>query len=129
THVAFADLPAALQRTIAAAGIGEGAFPACVERIDRETERRIAEGEREHLIYYALQSRRFTDRPPIEPAISARQFVDRLAPDERRRLLDDGAFQPHAGLPALERARIADLMTAVALERTDARLASFRESV
>src|SRR5262249_17415728 len=65
----FADLPDTTQRLFAASGIGERDFDAYLARVDAETDRRVAEGEREHLIYYALQSMRFTTRPRIEPAL------------------------------------------------------------
>lgn len=40
------------------------------------TQRRVAEGERDHMIFHALQSRRFTELPRIEPALSARAFAE-----------------------------------------------------
>jgi hypothetical protein len=46
---------------------------------DRATETRLRNGENEHLIYYVLQSTRFTAEPPIEPALCARNYVQRGA--------------------------------------------------
>ena len=36
---------------------------------------RVGEGDRDHLIYYVLQSTAFTKLPPIEPALSAQEFA------------------------------------------------------
>src|SRR5439155_6334000 len=102
----------ALQRTFAAHEIPASAFAAYIARVQAESDRRVADGEREHLIYFALQSRGFTKREPIEPALSARRFVERLPEAERRRLLDDASYLPAAGWPQAERARIADLLRA-----------------
>lgn len=44
--------------------------------IHEATKRRVAEGERDHMIFYALQSKRFTALTPVEPALSARAFVE-----------------------------------------------------
>lgn len=109
-RIAFTDLPAVTQRALASRGVGAEAFPAYVSKIADETDRRVAEGEREHLIYYALQATRFTRRPPIEPAISARRFVDRLPAAERRRLLDEPGFLPPSRWPSAERDRVNDLL-------------------
>ena len=89
----------------------------------------MAEGEREHLIHYALQSTRFTDRPPLEPALSARRFVESLSDDERSRLLQDSSYAPEAGWPLAERSRVADLLGEFRKESSDARLRYFRTLV
>ncbi|MEP7367791.1 MAG: hypothetical protein ABI972_31405 [Acidobacteriota bacterium] len=60
-----AELPAALQAT---AG--------WIADLNRETEARIREGEADHLIFYALQSKSFTTLAPIEPSRSAREWHD-----------------------------------------------------
>src|SRR6266536_4893614 len=109
-RIQYGDLPPTLQEAFSAAGIGERDFPAYVEGVETETDRRVAEGEREHLVYYALQSSRFTDRPRIEPAISALRFVEHLSKTERQRLLDDPVYLPTAGWPSAERARISALL-------------------
>jgi hypothetical protein len=68
--IRFSDLPPAIARRFDRAG-----FDARIRGIDVETGRREYAGELEHLIYYALQSQRFTSLPRIEPALSAREFV------------------------------------------------------
>ena len=59
-----------------------------LEAIERATAQRLRDGEWDHLIYYALQSRAFTNFPPIEPAKSALAFhtSGRIPLDASRRL-------------------------------------------
>jgi hypothetical protein len=128
-RIEYGDLPKRLQHRLAAHGISAPAFGAYIDSVEADTDRRVAEGEREHLIYYALQSTRFTGRAQIEPAISARRFVERLSGEERTRLLDDRSYLPAAGWPPAERARVADLLSAFGSEPKDARLAYFRTLV
>jgi hypothetical protein len=58
--------------------------------VEASTAARLREGEYDHLIFYILQSTRFTKELRIEPALSARDFLDRqrLPADVRRRILD-----------------------------------------
>jgi hypothetical protein len=128
-RIQFDDLPQVLQHDLAVRGMSAPAFGAYIDSVQAETDRRVAEGEREHLIYYALQSRRFTARARIEPAISARGFVERLSAEERTQLLDDPSYLPAAGWPPAERARVADLVSAFRSESIDTRLAYFRTLV
>ncbi len=59
--IRFTDVPAALRAAIA----GEADFAALLRSIEKRTTARLEEGERDHLIYYLLQSQRFTSQPPI----------------------------------------------------------------
>jgi len=72
--VQLTDLPN-IVRHLAAPG-GPVGFESWVASIDTQTNDRLRRGEREHLVYFVLQSRSFTRRPPIEPAACARQFAD-----------------------------------------------------
>ncbi len=77
------DLPAAFQSL----------FPdlkSTILDVEASTAARLREGENDHLIFYVLQSTRFTKAPRIEPALSARDYLDRqqIPPDVRRRVLD-----------------------------------------
>ena len=110
----YDDLPRLIQRDLAQRGVDEARFPAYLREIDEETTRRLDEGTRDELVYYALQSRRFTRLPPIEPALSARAFVDGLPPAQRERLLSTGSYGPPLELPAAERARLDALLHAIA---------------
>lgn len=122
-RIDYSDLPAALQHRWST----EAEFAAYVRDVETDTDRRVTEGEREHLIYYALQSATFTTRPRIEPAISGLAFVSRLSQPERNRLVEDPSYLPNAGWPPAERARVADLLNVLRKGPADARLAYFKE--
>jgi len=122
-RIEYGDLPAALQRRWAS----KAEFTAYVRDVETDTDRRVADGEREHLIHYALQSAVFTTRPRIEPAISSLAFVNALSQAERDRLVEDPAYVPNARWPPDERARVVDLLNALRKGPTDARLAYFRK--
>src|SRR5439155_18370771 len=101
-------------------------FADYVRTVEAETEQRVAEGEREHFLYYALQSTQFTSRAAIEPAVSARRFVDSLGPKERQQMLDNAGVVPARGWPPSERARVADALAALNRKSTDSRLSYFK---
>ena len=122
-HIGYSDLPAALRHRWST----EAAFTAYLRDVETDTDRRVAEGEREHLIYYALQSTAFTTRPRIEPAISSLAFAGKLPEPERNRLVEDPSYLPKVGWPAAERARVGDLLNALRKGPADRRLAYFRE--
>jgi len=90
-------------------GITKASFDAYLERVREDDARRVREGDLDHLVFYALQSTRFTRRPPIEPAISAKG------------LIDNGNT-----VPADVRARLSDLLKALDSSSTDPRLTYFR---
>jgi hypothetical protein len=79
----FDDLPPQF-----AAEFNRAAFPEFIQNIERETAAREHEGELDHLIAYALQSRHFTNQPAIEPARSAKEVVESgtVPPGVSRRL-------------------------------------------
>ena len=128
-RIEYEDLPEVLRHDLAAHGIAAPAFGAYIDSVQADTDRRVAEGEQEHLIYYALQSSRFTNRARIEPAVSARRFVERLSEEERKRLLEDPSYVPRAGWPPPERVRVADLLSTFRTKPKDARVAYFRTLV
>ena len=128
-RIEYADLPQPVRQILTAQGLSSSTFSEYIQRVEADTERRVTEGEREHLIHYALQSTRFTNRPPIEPALSARQFVEHLSDEERTRLIQDASYVPKAGWPAAARSRVADLLDAFRQHSTDARLSYFRTLV
>ena len=107
------DDVAPLRATLQARGLTATTFPAYVARTHDENMRRVREGDLDHLIFYILQSTRFTSAPAIEPAISAKALVESLAADER------GAFLKEPVLPAARcrrtvRDRIAAFLRAIA---------------
>jgi hypothetical protein len=88
--ILFTDLRPAARQILQNLGVHGEAFPAYIRQIEAQTEQREREGENDHLIYYILQSRQFTKAAPIEPALSAKAFVDSggLAPVVLRRFGD-----------------------------------------
>ena len=68
----FNDLPGSVRQRLA---VSEEEFPEYIRSIARATDRRERDGEFDHLIYFLLQSAKFTNRARIEPALSAREFA------------------------------------------------------
>ncbi|PYR71848.1 MAG: hypothetical protein DMF86_25075, partial [Acidobacteria bacterium] len=126
-RISWADA-APLHSRLAAHGITAGGFPAYVQRVHQSNLRRVREGDLDHLIFYALQSARFTDLPPIEPALSAKGLVESLAPRERDTFLRTSRA-PLARIPVPVRSRVGALIRAVDLPSQDPRLAYFRALV
>jgi hypothetical protein len=81
--ITYADLPAALREWLTARQISEEEFAGFVRDTVRRTNARIDSGEREHLIYFILQSKRFTSLPPIEPARAAKRFIEARSDSSR----------------------------------------------
>jgi hypothetical protein len=71
----------------------------------------VREGDFDHLVFYILQSTHFTALPPIEPALSAREFAQGGA----------GAREP-----AAVQARMTAFLAAIDSKDDDPRLAYFR---
>ena len=111
--IAPADVPAELRERLPGDSASAQAFLEYVASLQRETERRERDGEYEHLVYYLLQSRQFTDLPAIEPALSAHQLLHQRA-----------AAAPLA--PEAVRRRVADFVKAVAGNPSEPRLAYFK---
>ena len=65
-----------MQQALASRKIDADAFPSWVKDIRAANETRLRDGNYDHLIHYALQSTRVTALPPIEPALSAKAFVE-----------------------------------------------------
>ncbi len=110
-------------------GISAETLAGVIERTHRENEARVREGDIDHLVYYALQSTRFTGRPPIEPALSAKGFVEALAPESRAALLQGSAIPDVPLPPTAVRARITDLLSYLERPSRDERAAYFRHLV
>jgi hypothetical protein len=106
-RITWADV-APFQSAFEAKGLTASSFASYVERTHEENLRRVHDGDLDHLIFYALQSTRFTSLPPIEPAMSAKAFVDTGQ-------IPDGA-----------RARLAAFARALDSKSDDPRLAYFR---
>lgn len=108
-RIRSADLTARMREAVNSPLIaGSSDLDRYLDRLELETATRVRDGEFEHLIHYLLQSRRFTTLPPIEPALSAREYVEALPPAERERLLgaDSGRVPESDRIPLRVRARI-----------------------
>jgi hypothetical protein len=125
----LSDLTPKLQSILSQHGM-DGSFSTLIRDITTNTKERLRDGEAEHLIYYLLQSKRFTPEPPIEPALSAREFVRALAAPVRTRYLSDGLLnQPELNTPAAVKKRMLDFIEALRSSLADERLAWFRKSL
>ncbi|MDX2029600.1 MAG: CheR family methyltransferase [Blastocatellia bacterium] len=125
-QIAWEDLPAALRGVFAREGFG-----ARLEGIERATAERERQGEYDHLIFFMLQSERFTRQPRIEPAVSAYEFFEGLSEAERAGYLaaagEGSDFRRYAGrVSAGVRARMRDLLRAIEGRTEDERLIYFR---
>ena len=96
--VTWSDLPDGVQQALASRKIVADAFPSWVKDIRAANETRLRDGNYDHLIHYALQSTRVTTLPPIEPALSAKAFVEskskQIPKDAHARLIAAGASSP-----------------------------------
>ena len=123
--IAWSDLPAAVRTRLHTKGITSGVFPSYLARLHREHERRVREGDLDHLVFYLLQSTRFTSEPPIEPALSAKDLVESLSTVQREAFLRDGQTA-YSRVPPAVQSRIASFVRALDSSDPDARLAYFR---
>jgi len=122
----FGDVPPALQDLLRDKGIDEHTFRNQLRAINQSTRERELAGENESLVYFALQSRTFTDRPPTEPDLAAQEFVQNLTPEERLRYLADPSFEPSIErLPKSAASRFHDLIGATRVRSPDERLSYF----
>jgi hypothetical protein len=87
--VTWADLPVTVQQALTSRKIDAAGFAGWVKEIRAANDTRLRDGNYDHLIHYALQSTRVTSLPPIEPALSAKAFVEskKIPDDARARLI------------------------------------------
>jgi hypothetical protein len=67
----FADLDPAIRKLV---GMDAAGFDRWIAAVETDTARRLQQGERDHLVFYMLQSSEFTREPRVEPALSAREY-------------------------------------------------------
>jgi hypothetical protein len=126
-QVTWADL-VPLHRALEERKITSATFASYVERVHDTNLRRVRDGDLDHLVFYTLQSTHFTTLPPIEPALSAKAFVEAL--DDRERATFFGTSQaPPSRIPGPVRLRVASLIHALDSNSTDPRLKYFRTLV
>jgi len=100
-----------IQSLLAQRGVERAAFPAYVAEVRSRNRTRVRDGDLDHLVYYALQSSAFTDLPPIEPAASAKAWVEQSV------------------IPRAVQDRFTALEAALGRDMRDGRLTYFREIV
>src|SRR5215471_11962318 len=124
--ITWADLAPAIRVRLDTAGVSASSFPAFLDRLNRTHAERVREGDLDHLVFYLLQSTHFTRRPAIEPALSARAFVDALPASDRAAYLSDGRADL-SRVSADVRARARDLLRALDSRDANPRVVFFRQ--
>lgn len=124
--VQLRDLPASLHDTLGAIGSNPAAFEEWRERTRRETDERQRQGENEHLVYYLLQSARFTEQLRQEPTSSAREFSQALGEKDREAFLS-GTAQPVNKIPLVVKTRMRDFLKVLEKPTGDERLQYFQQ--
>jgi hypothetical protein len=123
--IEYEDLPPSVREWLRNKVDAEN-FTSHVREIDQQSGNRLVAGEREHLIYFILQSTRFTNQPPIEPAQNAVAFFSGLTPEERTSLLNDPSKVPAIErLPARAARRFKAFFAAIRERPDDERVAHF----
>ncbi|MEN3337349.1 MAG: hypothetical protein V7647_1025 [Acidobacteriota bacterium] len=126
-RITWADV-APLHTRLEAHGLTAASFDAFVEKTHTDSLRRVREGDLDHLVFYALQSARFTDLRPIEPALSAKALVEGLDAAARDTFLKGTpGFEPP--IPPAVRERVAALVRALDAPARDSRLTYFQSLV
>jgi SAM-dependent methyltransferase len=125
--VRWADLVPAVQRRLAAAGINEAGFGGFRQKHVLRTRARVQESDLDAAVYYALQSTAFTQDAPIEPAESARMFVEGLDDGMRQRFLAGSATPATDRVPASARRRLRTFASAIQAPPAGSRLALFHD--
>ena len=127
--IRYGDLPVELLSWLRQEGVTQENFSARISSIRQLTDERERVGEYDHLIFFLLQSSRFTVQPRIEPALSAYEFVQSLSETDRAQFLAEGStFLPATEkIPRSVKTRIADFSKALKTNRKldDERLSYF----
>jgi hypothetical protein len=126
--ILLADIPPQICAWLETQGINAGNFSARIGSINEDTERRELRGEYDHLTYFLLQSKTFTQQRRIEPALSSQEFVNGLNDAERRKYLADGSdyLPSNEMMPKTARARMMDFIKAIGRQSADERLRYFK---
>jgi hypothetical protein len=126
-RIAWADL-APLHGYLQKRGLAAATFSQFVERTHAENERRVREGDLDHLVFYLLQSTDWTKLPPIEPALSAKALVSGMDEPTRAAFVRGDAVSTRL-VPAPVGARIDRGLIAFEGDVGDARRNYFRNLV
>jgi len=127
--IRYDDLPSQLYSWLDQQSIRRESFTARIAAINQMTDERELRGEYDHLIFYLLQSSRFTALPKIEPALSAYEFAQGLSEQERMQFLAGNTISlpPNGRIPRAVNTRIADFIKAASKQNNDERLRYFAE--
>src|SRR5215813_469442 len=120
-QITYSDIPAGLCGWLEKEGVSENNFSDHIAAINRSTAERELRGEYDHLIFFLLQSRRFTGQAKIEPALSAYEFVNGLSEPERERYLAETPdyLPPEERMPKAARARMNEFIRAMDRDSPD----------
>lgn len=126
-EIRYTDVPAAFHKILNEQQINETNFDAYVASLNRRTAERETIGESDHLIYFVLQSERFTNNAKVEPAISSYEFVRNLNAQEKSKYLSEAAqLPPIEKLPQSASVRLYDFAKAIEKPTADERLSYFK---
>jgi hypothetical protein len=127
-QIAYADIPADLCEWLEKQGVRADDFSERIAAINRSTAERELRGEYDHLIFFLLQSRRFTRQIRIEPALSAYEFVNGLSESERDRYLAEthDYLPPEEKMPKATRDRMNEFIRALDRGADDERMIYFK---
>jgi hypothetical protein len=127
-QIAYTDIPAELRGWLEKEGVTVNNFSDHIAAINRSNAEREMRGEYDHLIFFLLQSRRFTRRTKIEPALSAYEFVNGLSELEKGRYLAETPdyLPPEERMPKTARARMNEFIHAMDQNSDDERMTYFK---
>ena len=126
--IRYADILPELRELLHQQNISRDGFDDFVRSIEKSTAERLRLGENDHLVAYLLQSARFTRQPKIEPARSAREFVESLDREDRRRYLagQGDYLPPPEKIPKTASRRIEEFLAVRNRPNADERLSYFQ---
>lgn len=128
--ISYGDIAPQIRNLLVEQGISEKNFDDYIASLDRRTAERETIGESDHMIYFVLQSERFTRQRKVEPAVSAYEFVQNLSAPERAQYLSEEArLPPLEKLPAAAALRLRDFKKALETPTNDERLAYFKSFI
>src|SRR5215813_12093939 len=127
-QITYSNIPAGLCGWLEKEGVSENNFSDHIAAINRSTAERELRGEYDHLIFFMLQSRRFTKQTKIEPALSAYEFVNGLSEPERERYLAETPdyLPPEEKMPKAARDRMDEFIRALDRGLDDERMTYFK---
>lgn len=128
--ISYGDIAPQIRNLLVEQGISEKNFDDYITSLNRRTAERETIGESDHLIYFVLQSERFTRQRKVEPAVSAYEFVQNLSAQEKSQYLSEEArLPPIEKLPASAASRLRNFINQIEKPTSDERLAYFKRFI